>query len=470
MTFKDMLSMSISNLWRRKLRTFLTVLGVLIGTASIVAMLSIALGMKAMIIEQYQSEGAVNEITVTEGYSETKSADTLKLTESNIKKFTDMEHVTSVQPVLQLDLNMSQGKYSGYATLYGVPKSQLKEKKLASGSLPDSTNSNRLDVIMGNTVITNFYNQDDFEGSSYYTTGKLPNVDFSKPSMKYTVYNENAVAPESVVTPDTSGSGDATAEPQNTVDDTVDYSQVALSIKVAGVIEGGPDEYSMGSDYAYVDIDQLKAYLKKNFKRDQMPGQSKNSKGQPFKEWVYNSVTIKVDDSDNVDMVMQTINDLGFSAQSNKELIESAQKTVQIIELVLGAIGMIAFLVAAIGIANTMMMSTYERTKEIGVMKVLGCDMRDIRRLFLSEAGFIGFLGGAAGLLFTMLLSFIGNSVFRQYMAQDLMGAADAKISVIPWWLMLAAIVFATLMGMVAGFFPANRAMRLSPLAAIRNE
>ena len=158
-------------------------------------------------------------------------------------------------------------------------------------------------------------------------------------------------------------------------------------------------------------------------------------------EWVYSTLVVDVDDASNVDSVMKDIQDMGFSASSNKDLLDSAQKNLQIVELVLGGIGMVAFLVAAIGIANTMMMSTYERTKEIGVMKVLGCDMRDIQKLFLAEAGFIGLIGGMKG-----------------------------NISVIPWWLALAAVAFSTLMGMVAGYFPARRAMKLSPLAAIHTE
>ena len=156
---------------------------------------------------------------------------------------------------------------------------------------------------------------------------------------------------------------------------------------------------------------------------------------------------------------------MGFSASSNKELLDEINKTIRIVELVLGGIGMIAFLVAAIGIANTMMMSTYERTKEIGIMKVLGCDMRDIQKLFLSEAGFIGLLGGMLGLGLSCLISIGVN-----YAAKSLMEMGNVQISQITWWLALIAIAFSTLMGMLAGYFPARRAMKLSALAAIRNE
>ena len=161
---------------------------------------------------------------------------------------------------------------------------------------------------------------------------------------------------------------------------------------------------------------------------------------------------------------MKSIQDMGFSASSNKDLIDSAQKSLQIVELVLGGIGMVAFLVAAIGIANTMMMSTYERTKEIGVMKVLGCDMRDIQKLFLAEAGFIGLIGGLVGLVMTYGISIVLNHFTAN------MDGINGNISVIPWWLALAAVAFSTLMGMIAGYFPARRAMKLSPLAAIHTE
>ena len=115
------------------------------------------------------------------------------------------------------------------------------------------------------------------------------------------------------------------------------------------------------------------------------------------------------------------------------------------------------------------MMSIYERTKEIGVMKVLGCDIRNIQGLFLMEAGFIGFIGGVVGVGFSYTLSFVINGLMASSGMGDSMGITG-EICRIPLWLSPLAIVFAIVIGMIAGFIPSLRAMRLSPLAAIRNE
>ena len=137
------------------------------------------------------------------------------------------------------------------------------------------------------------------------------------------------------------------------------------------------------------------------------------------------------------------------------------------IQAVLGGIGAISLLVAAIGIANTMMMSIYERTREIGVIKVLGCDLKNIKQMFLMEAGFIGLIGGVVGNIVSIIISVVINKVVTGVGAE---AGLSGGISYIPVWLVLISLGFATLVGMVAGYFPALRAMKLSPLAAIRNE
>ena len=138
-------------------------------------------------------------------------------------------------------------------------------------------------------------------------------------------------------------------------------------------------------------------------------------------------------------------------------------KEFMMVEAVLGGIGAVSMLVAAIGIANTMMMSIYERTKEIGVIKVLGCSLKNIKQMFLLEAAFVGFGGGVIGNIVSFLLSAIINFLTQ---GSGRMGL-DGNISYIPIWLSLLSILFATMVGMAAGYFPAVRAMKLSPLAAI---
>ena len=144
------------------------------------------------------------------------------------------------------------------------------------------------------------------------------------------------------------------------------------------------------------------------------------------------------------------------------------------VQAVLGGIGAVSLLVAAIGIINTMMMSIYERTREIGVMKVLGCEMTNIRDLFLVESGFIGLLGGIIGTVLSLLISLLINFLAAQGGNEQLsvfyQNAEGGSISYIPPWLALFAIVFAIFIGAAAGYLPAKRAMRLSPLAAMRNE
>ena len=174
-----------------------------------------------------------------------------------------------------------------------------------------------------------------------------------------------------------------------------------------------------------------------------------------------------MDDMANVTEVQKVINDMGYQANSQMEWIEQSQQTYDIIQLVLGGIGAISLFVAAIGIANTMMMSIYERTKEIGVIKVLGCDMGNIRNMFLMESGFIGFLGGVIGLMISFGVSYAMNNFLG--LGQAMMGV-EGDISRNPLWLAASGVVFAVFVGMAAGFFPSLRAMKLSPLAAIRNE
>ena len=372
MRILDLLRMSSANLWKRKVRTLLTILGVVIGTASIVVMVSLGLGLNKATMEDIEQYGGLTTIEVREGRGDSSSYTTysiggggsvtfssdsgsssskdkvMRLDDAAVSLLESLDHVENVYPVLQLNIVAKYGQYvDDYMTIQGMTPEGLQALniEIGDGNLP--LDDKELQFFFGNRVAADFYNPRTYE-------------------------------------------------------------------------------------YPYYDL-------------------------------FYSVLKVNVDDIDNMIAVQEQIQALGYEASSNIEWIESTQKQYANIQAMLGGIGAISLLVAAIGITNTMMMSIYERTKEIGVMKVLGCDMRNIQAMFLMEAADIGLVGGIVGLGISYLISMIINKVVAA-------SGNMSSLSYIPLWLAGASVIFAVVIGMAAGYFPSKRAMKLSPLAAIRNE
>ena len=445
MKFVDLLAMSLKNLSRRKLRTALTVLGVVIGTASIVVMVSLGIGLSELNRELISSYGSLTEITVNNPYNGDSTKDPFYLTDDVVKQMEKLPYVTGVYPMLQVDVLMQQGKYTSNVTLNGVPYEYLKKIPLGQGTLSYSSD-HELKLIYGNAIIQWF--TDAKGNNTYWETGELPNVDFMGKPM-FVIFDTDTYYQSQ------NGGEDAPKPPKKYL------------LKADGVVEGGVDDYNSYAYNVYTRLDLLETQLKRIFKKKAIPGQPTTKKGKPYRYFIYNSCSVNVDDIEHVGEVQKKLTDMGFQASSNADWMKQSEQQSNMIQAVLGGIGAVSLFVAAIGIANTMMMSIYERTKEIGIIKVLGCDMKVIRNMFLLESGFIGFMGGVVGLVFSAGISFAINHLLQ--IGQTMTGMSG-NISRIPLWLAAASVGFAVLMGMAAGFFPALRAMKLSPLAAIRNE
>ena len=445
MKFVDLLAMSLKNLSRRKLRTALTVLGVVIGTASIVVMVSLGIGLSELNRELISSYGSLTEITVNNPYNGDSTKDPFYLTDDVVKQMEKLPYVTGVYPMLQVDVLMQQGKYTSNVTLNGVPYEYLKKIPLGQGTLSNSSD-HELKLIYGNAIIQWF--TDAKGNNTYWETGELPNVDFMGKPM-FVIFDTDTYYQSQ------NGGEDAPKPPKKYL------------LKADGVVEGGVDDYNSYAYNVYTRLDLLETQLKRIFKKKAIPGQPTTKKGKPYRYFIYNSCSVDVDDIEHVGEVQKKLTDMGFQASSNADWMKQSEQQSNMIQAVLGGIGAVSLFVAAIGIANTMMMSIYERTKEIGIIKVLGCDMKVIRNMFLLESGFIGFMGGVVGLIFSAGISFAINHLLQ--IGQSMTGMSG-NISRIPLWLAAASVGFAVLMGMAAGFFPALRAMKLSPLAAIRNE
>lgn len=448
MRFLDLLSMSVNNLRRRKLRTALTVLGVIIGVASVVIMVSLGIGLNQLMLEMYSSYGDMTTISVYSNsrYMDAASSDSepMYLTDEVLEQFKHLDHVDGVSPMLSCYALFKQGLYETTVDITGVSQEYLEKIPLGQGQIPEEGGPMKL--IYGNCVIQWFRNSKTGEG--YWETQKLPDVDFMNKPM-FVIFDMDSYY-------QSQGGGENAPKPPK-----------KYMIETAGVVEGGVDEYNSYAYSVYTEIEGLKAQLKQIFKKKPIPNQPTNKKGKPYPYFIYDNAVVFVDDMANVTEVQKVISDMGYQANSQMEWIEQSQQTYDIIQMVLGGIGAISLFVAAIGIANTMMMSIYERTKEIGVIKVLGCDMGNIRNMFLIESGFIGFMGGVIGLSISFAVSYAMNNFLG--LGQAMMGV-DGDISRVPLWLAASAVVFAVFVGMAAGFFPSLRAMKLSPLAAIRNE
>ncbi|EGN36644.1 hypothetical protein HMPREF0988_02087 [Lachnospiraceae bacterium 1_4_56FAA] len=474
MRWIDLLRMSSGSLKRRKLRTFLTVLGVVIGTASIVVMISLGLGMQQSLYREIEQSGGMTSITVTGKdvgsrmvyTSDDQMGDETKkyITDETIKELEKLEHVASASPSLTMNSVLLSGKYEGYIQLVGLTPEEMKRQnmKLTDDSrLPDEDAQN-LELIFGNGVPTMFYERGS--GKGYWETMELPDIDFRNDQM-FLILDQDAFFNAQQNTPVSENSGDQSAQSGGNASAGTQKPPKKYVVNACGMVAGDVESYNANYYDVYCNIDVLRSMLQKEFAGRAIPGQPTTKTGKPYRFFAYTTAKVQADELDNVETLANQIRELGYNVSTNAEYLKSMQKQFAMVQALLGGIGAVSLFVAAIGIANTMMMSIYERTKEIGVIKVLGCSLRNIKTMFLMEAGFIGFIGGVIGNILSFLMSVAINFLVAKSGGVGL----DGNLSYIPLWLVLASMGFAVFVGMAAGYFPALRAMRLSPLAAIRN-
>lgn len=439
----DLALMGIKNLLRRKARTILTVLGVIIGTASIVVMVSLGLGMNKAFEQQLESYGSLTMIQIYanqyqmggNGSSSSSSTDgQLYLDDDTISTIEALDNVEFVIGFKRFDSKLYSGKYENYTSIKAVDfdKLALMGIKLSEGTLPTKEGKN--EVLFGFYAKQNFY---DPKSRNPYQNPPVIDIFNSKIEMLPTSQYYEGKRPKGFVLTPTG----ITSE----------------------------DDYTYSWD-VFMDYDNF-VKLKKDFERkNKSSDQNNTSKGsKTVKENKYDEMQVSVDNIKNVQAVQDKIKEMGYEAYSLTDALENQKQTSGLIQAILGGIGAVSLFVAAIGITNTMVMSIYERTKEIGVMKVIGAQLKDIKRLFLFEAAMIGLFGGILGIGISYGISAIINTILSG-MNGDTGYYGPALLSDIPFWLAISGMGFSTLIGLIAGYYPAVRATKLSALEAIRTE
>ena len=167
--------------------------------------------------------------------------------------------------------------------------------------------------------------------------------------------------------------------------------------------------------------------------------------------------------------VRKQIHENGFGSFSIVDQLDQIRTVFLIIDSVLGLLGGISLLVASFGIANTMIMSILERTREIGIMKAIGAEDREIKLIFFFEAAVIGLTGGVIGVLAAWAIEGIANRLAYRFVLKP-QGASFVDFFSMPPYLWIGAILFALLISILAALYPAARAARIDPVRALRHD
>lgn len=447
MRYPDILQMAFRNLKRRKARSFLTILGVIIGTASIVVMISLGVGLSETWTGQMEKWGNLREIQIYSGMRYDNEGNPVgqgkKLNDEAVDELSSLEGVSGVMPGYRLSSEARSGKREGYLEVVGVPVSQMTvfDFETAEGRL--LTEGDRLQMLLGSET-----------GRSLYDPVKMQAEMEALEKGGVVEYHEKE-------------------------NDTAELLGQRITLSVRREEDGREKKYSFTAvgvlseenrDKAYsvyIPLEQLrgmKEYSVGGFSRMVSPREKDSMDRDPSD---YDFMWVRADDIAAAKTLSEEIRNLGYQAYSMADSLKEMEQGTRIFQAILGGIGSVTLIVAALGIINTMVMSIYERTREIGIMKVIGASFLDIRLLFLTEAALIGLAGGVLGLVLSCgasaLLNYLGSSFAA-------MGGEDVVISVIPVWLSLFALGFSILIGVLAGIYPAGRAVRLSPVNAMRNE
>lgn len=424
MRFLDLVTLAFSGLWRRKLRTSLTVLAVVIGATLVVLMVSLGNGLQGFIIDQFGLMVPQETLTVSTSdrliFNQGGPPHEVTSTEIEmVRPFTkeDMDKLRAIDGVERVDY------FINVPALYVSPEDSDKKYSVFANAPPDYEARLR-------QLVAGDYFSEDSSGKCLIAYDYLDTFGWTDA--------ETALGSEVVITVGKQSLYDQrtmelTFTVVGVIEKTLNAAEIIIPVEDAKEMA----RYSVGSPLLYT---------------EQQPGLI---------------LQVKAADATLVDQVARDIRALGFGAITASEVMDEINNVFGIIQVGLSAFGIIALVVATIGIINTLMMAIHERTREIGVMKAVGATKATIRLLFTAEGGALGFLGGVIGVIAGFILGQLLNIIGSQTFLSDF---PNFKIAVFPFWLIFGVIGLTTAISLLAGLYPANRAAQLDPVEALRYE
>lgn len=460
MKTRDLMTMAWRNLLRRKSRAFLTIFSVVIGIFSIILMLSFGYGIQISQENFLNEMVSFNSITLYPSKDSSGRQGRGKINKKVLDAINKDPRVDVVLGKIALSSRLKTNKKGVeiLGGLYGVDFQALGRQgvKLDNGRPLSSLKKNAFFIDSNIRAM-------DISKISQRSISGAELKDFPWERARFFI---------------------PTSMNENPLDEFTGGGSEKVTVSYGGRLDSSSKlGSSAGIPSIYVDLELAETVQKKWDKSsssgsplDKIAGLGGLTGGEGPSADNYSEATVIAKSMDDVESLTEDLKTrYNLTVFSMKEGLDQAQQGMLVLQVVLGAIGGVALFVAAIGIANTMLMSIQERTKEIGVMKVIGAQVGDVRKLFLLEAALIGIIGGIIGILVTLLVSSLANHLFINFAISqganlDLDGGQFLGISYIPVWLPFMAVFFSAIVGLLAGYLPARRATNISAIEAIRTE
>jgi putative ABC transport system permease protein len=423
MTLRDLLRTSFGNLGRHPVRTSLSAIGVTVGILTIVTMVSLGVGVQKEIVDQFTGAGleTIHIYPVTEERSDyTAFAEpqrTVLITPDIVEEMRARDDVVEVRPIIYvpsgakvyLDLGEQELNVRAYAgdSTWGVEDPFTEPPEIIVGRKLDIDSEDEL--VLSVEALSALGHSEEAEWEGF--VGREVHLVLKAPR-----------------------------------GDTASFPFVVVGVQKSeywGANIGIPAALALKS-WWYDDPDILE------------------HEG-------YDRLRIKASSLNDAAEIVAELEEHGFRVESLRMVLDNINRAMIVLQTMLGSIGTLALLVASIGIANTMVMAVYERTREIGILKAIGASPGDIRKLFVAESSFIGLVGGVAGTILGWLLGLGLNRLILAILRWQQM-PVRGTFFVVNSWLVVLALAFATVVGLVSGLYPASRAARLDPIEALRYE
>jgi putative ABC transport system permease protein len=445
---RDLTDLAWRNLREALLRNALTTLGVAVGVASLVAMLSLGVGLQQLASKRLSQSGLFDTIIVTPKNNfrgmgrpqrEPESDKPPRVLDDAARKaIENLPNVIEVYPQVRFFTEV-RFHHQPFATVVaGMPDSSRN-----SGSF-DGMQGNFFSSPTANEAILQIEFAKDLSDKPASLIGQ-------ELVLRYAERQALSVADSSPATSD--GSGGFSVVPRE------------LGLKIVGVVETEPAQGYGGYGNARLLIPLETASTLRAAQVNDLRDIVRDSAAR---KTTYPSLSVRAQSPSKVEALESSIKNMGFAAFSLLDASKSLRTFFSVFDLLLGIFGSLALAVATLGIVNTLVMAILERRREIGVLKALGAADSDVQQLFFVEAGVMGLFGGILGVLFGWLLGralTFGTNVYLK--RQNL---NPIELSSVPWWLVLAALAFALLVSLAAGLYPASRAAKLHPVDALRYE